>query len=84
MSFMIGLGQARPNYSNEGPSGCRVSFQPNSSTPDMTHLINWSQSSEDDQLSNFVLLIGWNKNLQWNSLDIPGLGSKWYLQLYQE
>ena len=28
------------------PCGCRFSFQPSSSTPDLIHLINWSQSSE--------------------------------------
>ena len=34
------------NYSTKGRCGCRFSFQPSSSTPDLTHLINWSQSSE--------------------------------------
>ena len=38
--------QACPNYSTKGWCGRRFLFQPSSSTPDLTHLINWSQSSE--------------------------------------
>ena len=61
---------------HKGPCGCRFSFQPSSSTPDLTHLINWSQLSES--WSNCVLLTVWSKNLQrhgplWNSLDMPAL-----------
>ena len=40
------LNQPCPDYSTKGRRGCRFSFQPSSSTPDLTHLINWSQSSE--------------------------------------
>ena len=40
------LEQPCPNYSTKGWCGCRFSFQPSSSTSDLTHLINWSQSSE--------------------------------------
>ena len=35
-----------PNYSTKGQRACRFSCQPSSSTPDLTYLINWSQSSE--------------------------------------
>ena len=40
--------------------GCRFSFQPSSSTPDLTHLINWSQSSE----SWLVKLCSWLVGIQ--------------------
>ena len=38
--------QACPNYSTKSWCGCRFSLQPSSSTPDLNHLINWSQPSE--------------------------------------
>lgn len=68
--FFYSLRQGCPNYSAKGRGA--AGFCSNQATPDMTHLINWSESS--DSCSNRVRLIGCShKGTLQNGSDIPGL-----------
>ena len=88
ISKIFPLSQPRSNYSGlyytiKGWFGCRFSFQPSSSTPDLTHF-STDVSLQKVDWSNRVLLTGWNKNLQphgplWNSLDMTALSCQLFV-----
>ena len=46
------------NSFHKGPCGCRLLFQPSRRTPDLTGLINWSQSSDSWLVK---LSLGWSE-----------------------
>ena len=44
--ILVSKGSGVPNRCHKGSCGCRILFQPSNSTPDWSHCINWSESSD--------------------------------------